>query len=121
MGVSGLSHSSVQALRSMRAGLPVIERERTVSLEVAAMNLRWIAGSVSASAVVSHTEPHHTPSAPRARAAAIWLPLAMPPAASTGVGATASTISGTSTIVAISPVCPPASVPWATITSTPKA
>ena len=38
---------------------------------------------------------------------------------STGVGATASTTSGTSTIVAISPVWPPASPPWATTTSTP--
>ena len=39
----------------------------------------------------------------------------MPPAASTGVGATASTTSGTSTIVPISPVWPPASEPWAMI------
>ena len=45
----------------------------------------------------------------------------MPPAASTGVGATASTTSGTSTMVAISPVCPPASVPCATMRSTPAA
>ena len=37
------------------------------------------------------------------------LPEPMPPAASTGTGATASTTSGTSTIVAISPVWPPAS------------
>ena len=76
---------------------------------------------VSASSVVSHTEPHHTPSAPRASAAAIWRPRAMPPAASTGTGATASTTSGTSTIVATSPVWPPASVPCATIRSTPAA
>ena len=45
----------------------------------------------------------------------------MPPAASTGVGATASTTSGTRTMVEISPVWPPASVPWATIRSTPAA
>ena len=43
----------------------------------------------------------------------------MPPAASTGIGATASTTSGTSTIVEISPVWPPASVPWATMMSAP--
>jgi len=29
-------------------------------------------GEVSASSVVNHTDPHHTPSAPRANAAAIW-------------------------------------------------
>ena len=45
----------------------------------------------------------------------------MPPAARTGVGATASTTSGTSTMVETSPVWPPASVPWATMTSTPAA
>ncbi len=105
----------------MRAGFPVRDRDRIVSRELASRNFSLTAGWVSASSVVSHTEPHHTPSAPSARAAAIWRPLAMPPAASTGVGATASTTSGTSTMVAISPVCPPASVPWATMTSTPAA
>ena len=38
-----------------------------------------------------------------------------------GHRSTASTTSGTSTIVAISPVWPPASVPWATIRSAPAA
>ena len=69
-----------------RAGLPVSERDRTVSADVAARNFSFTTGWVSASSVVSHTEPHHTPSAPRARAAAIWRPRAMPPAASTGIG-----------------------------------
>ncbi len=54
-------------------------------------------------------------------AAAICRPEAMPPAASTGTGATASTTCGTSTIVEISPVWPPASVPCATIRSAPAA
>ena len=88
----------------MRAGLPVSDRDRMVSREVAARNFCFTAGWVSASSVVSHTEPHHTPSAPRASAAAICRPLPMPPAASTGVGATASTTSGTSTMVETSPV-----------------
>ena len=66
-------------------------------------------GWVSASSVVNQTDPHHTPCAPRARAAATWRPSAIPPAASTGTGATASTTWGTSTMVPISPVCPPAS------------
>ena len=77
--------------------------------EPAARNFSFTIGCVSASSVVSQTDPHHTPCAPSAIAAAICRPRPMPPAASTGVGATASTTSGTSTIVAISPVCPPAS------------
>lgn len=60
----------------------------------------------SASVVVSQREPSQTPWAPRARPAAICSPLPMPPAARTGSGATASAISGTSTIVAMSPVWP---------------
>ncbi|COY66756.1 Uncharacterised protein [Mycobacterium tuberculosis] len=71
--------------------------------------------------MVNQTDPHQTPSAPRANAAAIWRPRAIPPAASTGVGDTASTTSGTRTMVATSPVWPPASVPCATIRSTPAA
>ena len=75
---------------------------------------------VSASATVSQIEPVQTPWAPSASAAAICRPVPMPPAASTGTSApTASTTSGTSTIVEISPVCPPASVPCATMMSTP--
>ena len=35
-GDSGASHASVHAVRSMRAGFPVMARERTVSVEVAA-------------------------------------------------------------------------------------
>ena len=35
-GESAPSHASVHAVRSWRAGLPVIERERTVSRDVAA-------------------------------------------------------------------------------------
>ena len=34
-GLSGFSHASVQSLRSMRAGLPVKDRLRTVSRLVA--------------------------------------------------------------------------------------
>jgi hypothetical protein len=120
-GAAALSHSSVQALRSILAGLPVSDRERTVSLEVAASILRCTAGSVSASSVVSQTEPHHTPWAPSAIAAATWAPVTIPPAARTGVGETALTTSGTRTMVEMVPVWPPASVPWATMRSTPAA
>ena len=99
--------------------MPVRDLERIVSDERAWRNFSFTTGWVSASSVVSHTDPHHTPCAPSAIAAAICRPRPMPPAPSTGMSPTASTISGISTIVPISPVCPPASLPWAMITSTP--
>ena len=64
---------------------------------------------MSLSAVVSQIEPVHTPSAPSAERGGHLAPVPIPPAASTGIGATASTTSGTSTIVVTSPVWPPAS------------
>src|SRR5215218_2864056 len=54
-------------------------------------------------------------------AAARPRPSAMPPAANTGVGATASTTAGTSGKVDRSAPCPPASVPCATMMSAPAA
>lgn len=55
------SHSSIQAVRSIRAGLPVIERHRRVSLEDAARNFSLTTGCDSASSVKSQTVPVHTP------------------------------------------------------------
>ena len=96
-----------------------------MSRDVAASIFCTVCGAVSASSVVSHTEPVHAPSAPIATAAAICLPVTMPPAASTGVelpiAAKASSTSGISTSVVTSPQWPPASVPCATIRSTPAA
>ena len=112
-GLPGRSHSSCQALRSCRAGLPVRVGERSVSELVARRNLALMASLATSSSLDSHTEPHHTPAAPRASAAAICRPEAMPPAASTGRLPAMSTISGVRTMVAIVPVWPPASVPWA--------
>ena len=80
--------------------------------------MAWLATS---SWLDSQTEPHHTPAAPRASAAAICAPDAMPPAASTGRPPARATTSGVSTMVAIVPVWPPASVPCATSRSTPAA
>ncbi len=64
--------------------------------------------------------PTCTPSAPRAKAASICLPVPMPPAAMTGISTVFRT-NGTSTIVVVSskPLCPPASNPSATTASTP--
>ena len=95
-GPSGCSQASVQSDRSCRAGFPVRPRDRTVSLAVAPSIFSFVAGAVSASSVVSHTLPVHTPAAPSAIMAAIWAPLTMPPAASTGIRpATTSSTSGT--------------------------
>src|SRR5215510_9664642 len=52
--------------------------------------------------------PSSTPSAPSMIAAASPRPSAIPPAASTGMGATASTTIGTSVMVVCQPTCPPA-------------
>ena len=62
IGVAGSSHSSVRADRSWRAGLPVRDRDRMVSAEVAA-NFLLCTGWVSSS-VVSQTEPHQQRRAP---------------------------------------------------------
>ncbi len=73
-----------------------------------------------ASGVAMNRVPIHTPSAPRARAAARPRPSKIPPAATTGMlSPTASTIWGTSGMVDTVPVWPPASLPWATTTSHP--
>ena len=84
-GLSGPCQASVQADRSWRVYLPVRLRERTVWREFAASIFSFTAGAVSASAVVSHTEPHQAPAAPIAITAAICRPVTMPPAASTGM------------------------------------
>ena len=63
--------------------------------------------------------PSSTPSAPSASAAARPAPSTNPPAASTGSGETALTTWRTITVLAISPMCPPPSLPCATMTSAP--
>ena len=106
----------------MRTVLPVLALRRTASSARLANSTSFSNASSSLSRVPSHTVPHHTPCAPKASAATIWLPRAIPPAASTATSSPqASTTCGTSTMVAMSPVCPPASVPCATITCTPAA
>ena len=70
-GEPGTIQAFVHALRTTRFGFPVIERVMIASADVAAMIFCLMAGSTSLSAVVNHTEPHHTPAAPRHIAAAI--------------------------------------------------
>src|SRR5215831_14139152 len=70
-GASGDCHASVHAERSWRVYLPVRERERTVWRELAASIFSFTIGLVSASIVVSHTDPVHAPAAPIAMHAAI--------------------------------------------------
>ncbi len=118
-GESGASHASVQALLSMRHGLPVNDRERTVSRDPASSSCCFCAGGRSASSTVSHSDPAHTPCAPSASAAAICSPEPTPPAANIGVGAMALATWGHSTIEPTSPVWPPPSPPCAMTMSTP--
>src|SRR3990172_210771 len=75
--------------------------------------------SQAASFETTKAVPTQAPRAPRQSAAARPRPSPMPPAASTGLGATASTTCGTSAIVPTRPVWPPASAPCATTTSVP--
>src|SRR6266487_1564160 len=74
------SQAAVQSDRSCLDGLPVRLVERTVSRDEAASIRSLVYGAVSASWVVSQTDPVHTPSAPSAMAAAICLPVTIPPA-----------------------------------------
>ena len=95
------------------------DRLRTVSRLPAFTYAACWTGVFSASSTISHCEPVQAPCAPSASAAAICWPLPMPPAASTGTGATSLTTCGHSTIEPTSPQCPPASPPWAMMMSTP--
>jgi hypothetical protein len=79
-GLPGRSHSSCQALRSWRAGLPVRTRDRTVSHLLAARKFRLTSGGVMSSWLDSPTDPRHTPEVPSEPA--ICRPEAIPPAAS---------------------------------------
>ncbi len=72
-----------------------------------------------ASWVGMNAVPHQTPTQPIASAAARPRPSPIPPAATTGTGDTASSTCGSSAIVPMRPVCPPASWPCATTMSAP--
>ena len=65
----------------------------------------------------AHQARHRHPGRARPRAPD---PKAIPPAATTGVPAARSTTWGTRAIVPTKPLCPPASLPWAMMTSTPR-
>jgi len=96
--------------RNCRAGLPVRPLERMASREDAAIIFSRKISDVSDSTVASHTEPVHAPDAPSAMHAAIWRPVAIPPAASTGtsrIGLIARSTSGISTSVETSLQWPP--------------
>src|SRR5690606_29537239 len=73
-----------------------------------------------ASSLATNLLPTCTPSAPNTIAASICLPVAMPPAAITGI-VTALQTAGINTMLVVSslPLCPPASKPSATTASHP--
>src|SRR5260221_14232837 len=83
-GAPSASQASVQSERSWRQYFPVRDLERIVPREVAASIFSFTAGDVSASGVVSQTDPVHAPAAPIAIQAAICRPATMPPPARTG-------------------------------------
>ena len=119
-GQSARSHASVHSVRSWRAGLPLNARERTVCDDGAASIFSTTSGDMSLSA---HGQPDRSgPRALRAhRERRRDLRAVADPARREHrrVGAIASITSGHSTIELISPVWPPASVPCATMMSTP--
>jgi hypothetical protein len=85
LGAPSSSHASVQAERSWRQNFPVRDFDRIVLRDVAASSFSLTTGDVSASGVVSQTEPVHAPAAPIAMHAAICRPVTIPPAARTGI------------------------------------
>ena len=92
-------------------------RVSTVSSPEAARTRSRAAGEFSPSVQESSGVPIQTPAAPATSAAAIPRPVAIPPAATTGRSVSVST-SCSSGSIARCPVCPPASVPCTTMTST---
>ena len=93
----------------------------TVSLSFAPRRRSRYRAWIAASRLARKRVPIQAPAAPNAKAAARPRPSAMPPAATTGVGETASTTAGMRGIVATVPrTCPPASHPCATTISTPQ-
>ncbi len=84
VGLPSASQAAVQDDFSCRENLPVRALERIVSPEVAWIIFSLTIGFVSASLVVSHTDPVQAPAAPMAIHAAIWRPVTIPPAAKIG-------------------------------------
>ena len=120
-GAPSRSQASVHAVRSWRAGLPVIDRrahgvarrrgEQLLQRPAAACPPRRRSARSSRSTHPARRAPAPRPSGGRCRCRRRRAPGRRDP--------TASTTSGTSTIVEISPQWPPASVPCATMMSTP--
>ena len=119
-GESGRSHASVHSVRSWRAGLPLSARERTVCDDV---GLEHLLDDQRRHVALGDRQPDRTrPRALRAhRERRRDLRAVRDPARREHrrVGAIASITCGHSTIELISPVWPPASVPCATMMSTP--
>ena len=112
-----------------RAGRPVNTLVSTVASSRASSRAARCRSDIADSALGRYAVPICTPAAPRAKAAAIPRPSAMPPAATTGTS-TASTTCGTSAMVpgwesTVSvrnmPRWPPASYPCAITASHPRA
>ena len=106
-------------LRTRRVGMAFLS-VRIVSPSCTSTHRRLNASQAELSCVSAKRVPSWHPSAPRAKAASMPAPVAMPPAAMSG-RSTACRTCGTSAIVVVSsrPLWPPASKPSATTASTP--
>src|SRR6202045_4319941 len=112
----------------LRDGLPVKVRLTIVRSGVVLASLFAHAGCTFVTGQRKNAVPITAALAPNVSAAATPRPSAIPPAATTGM-CTASTIAGTSAnnptsccsafVASKAPRCPPASMPWAMITSAP--
>ena len=126
-GRPAASHARAVELRSARCGAsghPTSYRSgyHCASVSAAAISRRRYSSCTGISSASRNRVPSHAAWAPRASTAATPRASPIPPAAITGTGATASTTAGISGRVAIVPhTWPPASQPWATMTSTPDA
>jgi len=91
----GIGHLGTKRLRMARARRPVTALVISIASSVPARSRARYSGVTAVSGQPRNAMPSLTPLGPRARAAAIPRPSAMPPAGMTGTG-TASTICGTS-------------------------
>mmetsp|Transcript_54761 Transcript_54761/g.138309 ORF Transcript_54761/g.138309 Transcript_54761/m.138309 type:complete len:209 (-) Transcript_54761:305-931(-) len=116
-------------MTSVRAGLPVNTRVNFVEVSSAAetSSASRCAFAIWHSCVVRKAVPNMAADAPALKASATSDPSMMPPAEMTGMPGKAATISlvncradGVASSSRNLPVCPPASLPWATTQSAPR-
>src|SRR3984957_16814592 len=114
-----LSSFSTRPVRNTRCGMPATRVVTTVPSSADCRSRCLTASGTVESEVSRNRVPIATPAAPYDNAAASPRPSKKPPAAITGM-LTASRTEGSSSVVAIGPVCPPPSPPWTITASAPQ-